>query len=608
MKLEKAAQANTAVRRLSGHSKNLHKLDRRTEKLPGHVFRRRRSKHHWVSHKLASSQEESLVVEPPHLSQDYFQCSTIPGQNPKSRFKWLRPSLYQLHAQNLLRQKMKQRLKMGYGRTHKYAGFNTEKSLWQQSQALKARQYRFKGNMIHIGGVLYKSSSRKLIKARRTSTSKTELTFATSQANRRQSLKNNDWRQQKMKLILLRGAHFNIDTRRRKLSRAVLSSSTGPSASDSGLLSLKVGDEKTRIAASRAVYRSIAIATAKFKKNNTKSRTLKQHCIFFGRFGKCFRGDDCPYIHDAAKVAVCTRFLRGKCEDVNCPFSHKASVNKMPVCLFYLRGSCSRDGCPYLHVKVNPDAPVCRDFHNGFCSLGDKCKKLHSFVCPSFADTGTCSRGSDCPMLHRISRKEQTTRRQLLKQSEPVKKRRLANSQASSNTAESLLELVQPMAVAINTAPLTSQPSFISLLSTDNNPQTPAADIRSQVSSDNKELRSGEQEVSARIMPVFLTQQISKSTPHKSGLDVCEPHVTAQEKIVQSEKVTLPPDASSFDTANDEQVKTGYQPPVQSCPAPSQPGVPIKIIPSFLSQNKSIEAVLAKNVVVQSGEKNSINL
>ncbi|GFR82402.1 hypothetical protein ElyMa_000626600 [Elysia marginata] len=36
-----------------------------------------------------------------------------------------------------------------------------------------------------------------------------------------------------------------------------------------------------------------------------------------------------------------------------------------------------------------------------------QCKKLHSFVCPSFAVTGQCSRGDSCSLLHRRIRKQQ---------------------------------------------------------------------------------------------------------------------------------------------------------------------------------------------------------
>lgn len=156
-----------------------------------------------------------------------------------------------------------------------------------------------------------------------------------------------------------------------------------------------------RILASRAIYRSILTSSAaKYRKNNTGTREQQQYCMFYNRFGKCNRGEKCPYIHDPEKVAVCTRFLRGTCKVTNCPFSHKVAPEKMPVCRFFLRGVCHKDNCPYLHVNVNRDAQVCPDFLRGYCPLGDKCKKKHSLVCADFERTGSCPQGSKCKMQH----------------------------------------------------------------------------------------------------------------------------------------------------------------------------------------------------------------
>lgn len=49
--------------------------------------------------------------------------------------------------------------------------------------------------------------------------------------------------------------------------------------------------------------------------------------------GKC-NNTDCKYIHDPAKVAVCTKFLKGKCEDPNCLLQHKIDADLMPVCWY----------------------------------------------------------------------------------------------------------------------------------------------------------------------------------------------------------------------------------------------------------------------------------
>ncbi|XP_032924776.1 zinc finger CCCH domain-containing protein 3 [Catharus ustulatus] len=152
-----------------------------------------------------------------------------------------------------------------------------------------------------------------------------------------------------------------------------------------------------RYVASRAVQRSLAIIRqAKQKKKK------KEYCMYYNRFGRCNRGDRCPYIHDPEKVAVCTRFLRGTCKktDGTCPFSHKVSKDKMPVCSYYLKGICSNSNCPYSHVYVSRKAEVCQDFLKGYCPMGEKCKKKHTLVCPDFAKKGVCPKGAQCKLLH----------------------------------------------------------------------------------------------------------------------------------------------------------------------------------------------------------------
>uniref|UniRef100_A0A672TH71 Zinc finger CCCH domain-containing protein 3 n=1 Tax=Strigops habroptila TaxID=2489341 RepID=A0A672TH71_STRHB len=153
----------------------------------------------------------------------------------------------------------------------------------------------------------------------------------------------------------------------------------------------------SRYIASRAVQRSLAIIRqAKQKKKK------KEYCMYYNRFGKCNRGESCPYIHDPEKVAVCTRFLRGTCKktDGTCSFSHKVSKDKMPVCSYFLKGICSNSNCPYSHVYVSRKAEVCQDFLKGYCPMGEKCKKKHTLVCPDFAKNGVCPKGARCKLLH----------------------------------------------------------------------------------------------------------------------------------------------------------------------------------------------------------------
>ncbi|KAF0041678.1 hypothetical protein F2P81_005210 [Scophthalmus maximus] len=154
----------------------------------------------------------------------------------------------------------------------------------------------------------------------------------------------------------------------------------------------------TRHLASRAVQRSLAIIRHAHQK-----KQQKQYCMYYNRFGKCNRGNSCPFIHDPDKVAVCTRFLRGTCKraDGTCPFSHKVAKEKMPVCSYFLRGICNNSDCPYSHVYVSRKAEVCQDFVRGYCPEGEKCKKKHTLVCPDFSKSGSCPRGTRCKLQHR---------------------------------------------------------------------------------------------------------------------------------------------------------------------------------------------------------------
>ena len=53
---------------------------------------------------------------------------------------------------------------------------------------------------------------------------------------------------------------------------------------------------------------------------------------------------------------------------------------QMPVCQFFLRGKCSNDNCPYSHVNVSKKAEVCEDFLKGFCSRGQQVCLLLLFI------------------------------------------------------------------------------------------------------------------------------------------------------------------------------------------------------------------------------------
>uniref|UniRef100_A0AAQ6IGR3 Zinc finger CCCH domain-containing protein 3 n=1 Tax=Anabas testudineus TaxID=64144 RepID=A0AAQ6IGR3_ANATE len=204
----------------------------------------------------------------------------------------------------------------------------------------------------------------------------------------------------------IRGSLYQVSAN--KLSRTVASNMsinrTGRSSSPqvSSMVSAWNRHSTSRHLASRAVQRSLAII-----RHARQKKQQKQYCMYYNRFGKCNRGNSCPYIHDPDKVAVCTRFLRGTCKqaDGTCPFSHKVAKEKMPVCSYFLKGICNNSDCPYSHVYVSRKAEVCEDFVKGYCPEGEKCKKKHTLVCPDFSKTGSCPRGARCKLQHRLQGK-----------------------------------------------------------------------------------------------------------------------------------------------------------------------------------------------------------
>lgn len=231
----------------------------------------------------------------------------------------------------------------------------------------------------------------------------------------------------KMKTVTVRGVKFKMDPSGKTLQRVAtpaLKESPRTSAPAPAAISpkmsikrvdiggvtyvqkkpgtlVKASSVKSRLLASQVLHKSITTIN-KYKK------TKKQYCMFFNRFGKCNRGNKCPYIHDKDKIAVCTRFLRGTCKVDDCPFSHTVAKEKMPVCSYFLKGVCSKDNCLYLHVNVNRNAEVCQDFITGYCALGEKCKKKHTLVCPSFSETGKCENNDKCLMIHRRRGRKRT--------------------------------------------------------------------------------------------------------------------------------------------------------------------------------------------------------
>lgn len=101
-------------------------------------------------------------------------------------------------------------------------------------------------------------------------------------------------------------------------------------------------------------------------------------------------------------MAICKDFLQtGKCRSGDsCDLSHEPSPHRSPVCVHFLRGRCSNPECRYTHVRVTPGAPVCRDFAVlGYCEKAGECTDRHVYECPDYANTGVCKK-KKCTLPH----------------------------------------------------------------------------------------------------------------------------------------------------------------------------------------------------------------
>ena len=146
------------------------------------------------------------------------------------------------------------------------------------------------------------------------------------------------------------------------------------------------------------------------KRGNLISRALIEQrraarstlCAYYTRTGACRRGDRCPYIHDAERVALCPGALKPSgCVNARCTMNHRRSAHNAPHCVHFLRSGTCRNGdaCPYTHTPIAQDAPVCRDFARmGWCDAGRECDRRHAFECPDY-EAGEC-RDKNCRLAH----------------------------------------------------------------------------------------------------------------------------------------------------------------------------------------------------------------
>ncbi|KAF5208151.1 Zinc finger ccch domain-containing protein [Thalictrum thalictroides] len=176
---------------------------------------------------------------------------------------------------------------------------------------------------------------------------------------------------------------------------------------------IRIGNGNQLVRDPKKLVRLLASEKVRWSLHTARLRLARkqQYCQFYTRFGKCNKGDGkCPYIHDRAKIAVCTKFLKGLCSDATCKLTHKVIPERMEDCSYFLKGLCTNESCPYRHVNVNPNASVCDGFLRGYCASGDECRKKHSYVCPIFQSTGVCLQRSVCKLHHPKNRNKSKKR------------------------------------------------------------------------------------------------------------------------------------------------------------------------------------------------------
>ena len=82
--------------------------------------------------------------------------------------------------------------------------------------------------------------------------------------------------------------------------------------------------------------------------------------------GVCKRGRSCKFRHDPGTRRLCPAFLSNTCTlGDSCSLRHVDSRSLMPTCTNFLRGKCHDETCRFSHVRVNRDAPMCQDFLKG---------------------------------------------------------------------------------------------------------------------------------------------------------------------------------------------------------------------------------------------------
>ncbi|KAM5499858.1 hypothetical protein McanMca71_005976 [Microsporum canis] len=178
-------------------------------------------------------------------------------------------------------------------------------------------------------------------------------------------------------------------------------SNKGESHSDGKTYTIHVGKVPFQVA--QGGSKLISLSSDPLKANLTPKKVKVGGVMFLrSKRGTCFKGPTCPYLHDPNKVAICKDFLQtGNCDaGLACDLSHDPSPERSPACLHFLRGRCTNPSCRYTHARITPGAPVCRDFAIlGYCSKGATCEERHVHECPDYANTGNCG-NKKCSLPH----------------------------------------------------------------------------------------------------------------------------------------------------------------------------------------------------------------
>ncbi|KAL1960961.1 hypothetical protein VTO42DRAFT_4849 [Malbranchea cinnamomea] len=194
--------------------------------------------------------------------------------------------------------------------------------------------------------------------------------------------------------IIVQGIPFQVAQGGSKLIRI----SSGPFAANTTPKKAIVGGV-TFVRSKRGNLYRLGAVRSKKKPRVTKKNEL---CKRFSSTGTCYKGPNCPYIHDPDKVAICKEFLQtGNCPAGQaCDLSHEPSPERSPACVHFIRGRCTNPSCRYAHVRVTPGAPVCRAFAIlGYCGKGARCEERHVHECPDYANTGHCG-NKKCQLPH----------------------------------------------------------------------------------------------------------------------------------------------------------------------------------------------------------------